>query len=648
MRSILLLAASLSLAGCDMLNAAFTPAADRVNAAFPLPEELEIARTRLLAALEADPPAQARMREEFSQLMKVRALTCSAGQPPGRFDSPARIKSKLQDAGCFRKQDAALDEWVGLRRVGVGLRAPALVPAAPLSPKVLLPNLPEGVSNAALAEQANVLAVRSYQNKVTLLQVPGGRTISTIALPEQGRPASLSPNGRLLAAPGQKSLRIYDVESGKLLWSTDQLTAVLAWLPQVEVIVASQAGTGAPQLIDTRLSRIETYPATEKQLAWASPLPGSDLLVGAYNTATLMQHKRDAAGALDVTAARQWQLQASVGSGNAVYAMSQGKKLVYASSRDVAWLDLESGQQGSWQLSAVQASGFARVSDTALAFDSAAPPGGVAVTRMLDIDKQTVQVAKDLSPRDGELLPVGPRAGYIKRGSNTLVVGGLPEAEEPQDLERFISEATLARQLAKLNEAAAYDTRSAHIEALARQVRAANTQAAIRDGLPRDVVESIRRGGDQSGPAALPPGMQWPGIQPMLKDIPPDAVVTMVGVYESASGKHGVGQARSAGPVRVRVGSGRAPLVLVLSSYEPVNWMLDTGGRKLAAVLVSGYHESKVFGQGAAPVVRIGSRSVYKMDSADYALLQRDVARYVGKTTQVFQGSYSGSEFVVQ
>lgn len=651
MRRIALVALATSLAGCDMLGAAFTPAADRVNAAFPIPEELDIARARLVAALEADKPAQARATQEFGQLLNVRALTCSAASPPGRFETPAQLKVRLKDTACFARQDVALDEWVGLRRLAVALRAPALVPAAPLPTKAPLPGSAEPVAGAVLATEANVLALRGFQQKFTVVQVPTGKTLSTINAPDvSGRPASLSPNGRLLAVPGSKSLRVFDVDTGKLLWATEQSTEVVGWLPQVDVVVLSQAGTGTPQLLDTRLGRIETYPAPEKRLTWSAPLAGTDLLVGSATTATLMQHKRDANGGLDVTAARQWSLQ-----GNAYatppWLMAQGKKLVYQSNRDLGWLDLDSGQQGTWQLSAVSPSAFVKVDETQLAFDStvAGVPG--MATRILDIEAQTVQTARDLSERDGQLLPLGSRAGWLKRGNGVLALGGAMQGDNPQPLDRFISDAQLAQQLAKVNEASAAQEmpseRQALIEQLSRQVRAANTASAIRDGLPRETVEAIRRGElPRVTAAGAPAALRSPQPAPMLQDVPANAVVAVVGVYEPTS--RPATPSRSPGNVRINVGAGSAPLVLVLSSYEPVNWVIQSSGRKIAAVLLSGYNESMVNGQGAAPVLRIGSRSVYKIESPEYLLLQRDIARYVAAPVRTFQGSYKGGEFSVQ
>src|SRR5688572_26408310 len=121
MLRVALLAIVVCLAGCDMVKAGYTPAAEKINEAFPLPDEVQVARTRLLAALEGDKTAQQRVGSQLDKLMELRALTCTALTPAGRFDTPAKIKAKVTDTACFTTQDAALEEWVGMQRVALAL-----------------------------------------------------------------------------------------------------------------------------------------------------------------------------------------------------------------------------------------------------------------------------------------------------------------------------------------------------------------------------------------------------------------------------------------------------------------------------------------------------------------------------------------------
>lgn len=655
MLRLALLAIAACLTGCDMVKAGFTPAAEKINEAFPLPDEVQVARTRLLASLEGDKVGRQRVAGQLGKLMEVRALTCTALAPAGRFDTPAKIKSKVTDANCFVTQDAALEEWVGMQRVAIALNGAPLVPITPLPARSLLPNTTDTIATAAIAAGANVLVVRTQQQQFIALQLPTGKQISAFTSPEQSyRAAAVSPNGRLVAVPGNKGMRFFDVETGQSLWNTQKYSEVIAWLPQVQAIVLSQAGTSAPFAMDARLAKIEPYPAAEKRLTWSAPLAGDQLLVGNQNTASVMQHARSAAGALEVSAIRQWTLPSPGITNGVPHLMQQGKKLVWLSARDLGWLDLESGQQGTWSLASLNVSAIAKAGETNLVFNVYVQGTGIE-TRVLDVDTRTVATAKDLDGRDGQLFALPPRAAFLKRSSNAVVLAGRVEGENPQDLERLVADANLAQQLAKLDptQAPGYSPeRAAQIEALARRVRALNTASAIRDGLPRDVVERIRRG---SGPgaaadaaaaaaaaaqaAAYARGSPAARSQPMLANVPADARVAFVGVYEPEP---------RGGNVRINVAQDSLPLVLVLSSYESVNWVINPGGRKIAAVLVSGYQPSTVTGQGKADVLRVGSRYAYKVDSPEYLNLKADVARYINNPIQSFQGSYKGKAFEVR
>lgn len=653
-RLALVLAASACLVGCEGPSV-FAPIPERILAAVPLPDEVELARSRLLAALEADRPAQEHVARQFEQLLAARALACTAGNPIGRFDSLETIRRKASDKACFTKHDAQLEEWIAVRRIGLALRAAPLVPAAALPPHALLPNSTEPVASAELAADANVLVLRTHQQRFQVLDVPGGKELASFSVSDgYGRKPSLSPNGRLLAVGGGKTLRIIDVESGRPLWSTDKYQDVVAWGPQWDMVVLTLTGTGAPQLLDMRSGEVQPYPSSQTRLTWSLPAGDGKLWVGNYNSATLMEHTRRQDGQLRVHAARQWTLSgASIQT--TPFLMNKGGKLVFASNGNLAWLDLSSGQQGIWQLSVLGGVTYAPVNDTLVAYDtlpSLATPG---TTRLFDTDKATIADAKDALDR-GQVFTLGPRAGFLRRSANALTLVGAMEGGEPQPAEPLIAEALVAREIAKLNDPYRPDLgatasalarspqQQAYIDALSAQVRAANVRAAIRDGLPRETIEALRRGDHPRAVAAdsySPP----PQVHKPILDIPADARVAMLGVYQAAGSSQ---RASRTGPIFVNVAPGDKPIVLVLSSYEAVTWMIQPGSRKIAAVLLSGYTPSTVSGQGSAQVLRIGSRHAYKIESREFQELRRDLARYVGNATPVFQGAYEGREFQVQ
>jgi hypothetical protein len=158
-----------------------------------------------------------------------------------------------------------------------------------------------------------------------------------------------------------------------------------------------------------------------------------------------------------------------------------------------------------------------------------------------------------------------------------------------------------------------------------------------------DKQQSVHR---QQAQLANAPG-GGPPAKAQIPNLAPDAQIEAIGVYQSGKRERNK-EARSAGNVVVRVRRTTRPLVLVLSSYEPVLWVLmPEPGAKLSAVIVSGVHESKVFGHGNARVVVAGRHYAYKADGNEYAALNRDVKRLAGRSIDLFQGQYEATMFAV-
>lgn len=654
LRHLALVCACAVLAGCDQISAGLTPTSDRINAAFPLPDTLQIARNALATSLEGNKGAQQSVNEQYAKLMNVRALTCTAKTPIGRFDTAPRIKGKVTDLDCFQKQDVRLAEWIGLQRLALALAQPALVPVSGLPAKALLPNINDAGGQVSVAAAANVMVVKGSQ-RFSVVQLPGGKQLASFAVPEQTyRPAVLSANGRVLAVPtGSRNLRLIEVETGNVLWGTDEYANLIAWLPQVDAALLSQTNTGVPYLLDIKNSRIDVYPAAEKQLTWALSMPAASgkYLVGSGQTASLMDLTREASGALEAAPLKQWRLTGNASAAATPFLMNQGNKLVYQTGQDLGWLDLHTEQQGTWQLSAINASGFSKLDEQTILFDTHAMGATPAASRLLDITQGTVSTAKNLDARDGALVSLLPRNGYLKRGNSALTIGSAVEVEAPQPLETLVSEALLARQLARVAAATAIAAaendpnsyRSQYLEQQSRRIRTMNAASAFRGGQPMEVVEAIRQ-----GDVASSTGMQLsPGTKALLTDIPPNARVSVIGVYEGTVVPGASGGARPSGSIRINVQPGATPLVLVLTSYESVRWVINSNGRKISAILTSGYEQSSVIGGDTGKVLRIGSRHAYKIDSNEYNLLKQDIARYVSNPISTFQGSYKGQEFSV-
>ncbi len=617
-----------ALAGCELYDTATTAAPDKVNLAFPLREDLVTARNGLVASLAADPAAQQAAADEVARMMTVRALACSAGASIGRFDKVADVKRKVGSADCFREQDAKLADWLGMRRVGIAMRLPPLAEPAPLPARFAVTQA-HSAAGLIIADQANIAAVQGTRGEYTVLELPSGRKLASIDGPgTQTHASSLSPNGRVLAlASGHSGVKFHDAEAGHLLWSSDKYTQVVAWLPQAEATLVAEKG--APVLVDHRRAAAEPVPLAIGNFRWSTPVPGATprVLVGGGPAAAMLGYARGTDGTVKLEPLRQWRLNGNGSSSGRPFLMAEGRKLFYVVGNDLAWLDLESGEQGSWPMQSIQAHGYAKLSETQLYLDASNGTDWRRTPRILDVAKGTIAEA-ERDPQEGMLIPLVPRVGYARRGHSqavALATTATPTGEE-QPLDKVLADAGLARELAKL-------------------------QAAQQAAMPPGSVPAPSSAGvyPSWGARSLPAGAAVPAIpaaRPLLAKVPADARVSVVGVYEAASGSHGHGQARKAGTIRVTVAPGRGPLVLVLASYEPVTWLVQDGGRPISAILLSGYHPSQVIGTNAE-VHRIGSQYAYKPGSAEYERLKQEIARYVAAPVQNFQGTYSGKEFSV-
>lgn len=583
-----------ALGGCDLYRTATTSVPDKVNEAFPLREDLVTARNSLVASLAGDAPAQQATADEVARMMTVRALSCSGGVSIGRFDAVAEVKRKIGSAECFREQDAKLADWLGMRRVGVAMRLPPLAAPAALPARFAVAQ-GDFAADLFIAASANVLAVQGTRGQYTVLELPSGRKMASLDAPGTSPHASsLSPNGRVLAvASGHGGVKFHDAEAGHLLWSSEKYGQVVAWLPQAEATLMSEKG--APVLVDHRKASVASVPVAVSNVRWSLPLAGAAprVLIGGGPAVAMLGYERASDGQVKLEPLRQWRLNGPGVTSGRPFLMEGGRRMLYVAASDLGWLEVESGQQGTWAMQPIHARGYAKLSETQVYMEASLGGEGRGVPHIFDLAQGTI-VPAEPDPQEGFLISLAPRPGYARRGQApaiTLATAATP-AGQAQPLDKVLAEAGLARELAKLQAA---------------------QQAASAT---------------------------------MLSHVPPDARVAVIGVYESASGTHGHGQPRRAGTVRVTVAPGRGPLVLALASYEPVNWVIQDGGRPISAILLSSYYPSQVTGT-RAQVHRIGSQYAYKPDSPEFELLRKEIARYVAAPVQNFQGAYSGKEFSV-
>lgn len=584
------------------------PVAAKINAAHPVSPETASARERLLALLADDRDAIDKVNTLSESRLTVRALSCSKNGVIGRLDSVSAVKLLPMDVPCFQAQDRELEKFYAIRRIGTLLSKPALRPLKAAGQIALLP--PGKLSyiiSGALARDAGVGVLLDERGNGVIVEMPGATPISQ--LPNSGlvgQPGTyVSPNGRVIVFnPMSQGPVFVEAETGNRIWHAPGGGAarLLAWLPEVDGFVLAGV-EGNVMLADGLAGTLEPHPSAIKNSAYGAHIAGSPprLLMGTARELVLVEHQRTPDG-IRATVVNQYAIQAGPGitSGHPV-PMHSGHRVVYATMRDIGWLDLDSGASGTWRSAPRFGIPFAKLDETHIMFDSNEPGSMVLQPWSFDIANETVAPI-DLGKQRGLIVDIGDRVGFLRRG-NEAWFGDQVRTGEAQSLDKAVAEFELQRQLAKLQA-------------------------------PGDSVTVDGRAGQ-----ALP--------IPGLGDVPTDAEVHLVGVYE---GRRDAGRTSGhpVGNVRIVARATGRPIVLVLTSYEPVSWVVVNVGARISAVLLSGNHPSTVAGIGNVPVLRIGSTFAYAAGSTEYVQLRQAVAQYTGaREIRSFQGSYTGSEFSV-
>jgi hypothetical protein len=605
------------LSGCTRFEEAWLPAAAKVNAAFPVPAEVRLAHERLHDLLAADPTALASFKTQYESRMTLRALTCARDKPVGRFDSVASVRALALDTRCFQAQDGDLLQFLGIKTVGVLMAQPPLRLLVPLgSPSVIptggLPQTTTGIAAAA----AGVAVLRGTRGELTSIEIPGGKQIAALPRLEAAYgEGSVSPNGRIVVVPqGQRTQVFIDTERGTRLWEPQESGRFLGWLPEVAAMLMSR-GDGVLMLVDGLSGTLAEHPVGLRQRNWATPIAQapSRTLVAAARELELLEHTRTPEG-LNASLVRQYRLTGGHGiTSNPPTSMRDGKAVVFTTVRDLGWLDLESGEQGIWTTTPFIGSGnYAKLDETHLLVDSVGASRVTGKPWSLDVVAGTIAPVDAKGADQGILIELRGRHGFMRRGSQVWL-GGEVTVGEAVSLASAVADHNLALQTARLQD----------------QVNAAGAAA----------------NGSSFAPAAVPFAAN---AAPGVANLPADAQVHIVGVYQGGRVAGPMAGGHPLREVRVSVRASARPVVLVLSSYEPVKWIVSNQGARLAAVLLSGYHASTVVGAGAAQVLRIGSVHAYESNNADYMRLRRLVWQYTGgREIRSFQGGYNGNEFSV-
>lgn len=638
-RATFVLACCFSLSACTGVTDIFSSTASKINKAFPVSSEVRVARENLLSLFEKDQEALESFNTDYELRLELRGLTCAQSLSIGRFTSVDEVRSMPVSRDCLNEQDGKLMELVGLRLVGARSTQPALRPLQPLGrPRPVPRSADLDVYSGTTASNAGIAVLHGTAGEAVAIEIPGGNKIATLTNAKlESSKASLSPNGRILAAPGMhKGMFFFDTETGNKLFETNDIREVLAWLPDISAAVVVSGKDSSLALIDFKTGKLSPHPVPLDNQKWALVMSGSPsrVLVGDQNSFSDISHTRGDAG-IQAKVNREFRIK----DGHGVTSMDpllmlDGKAIVFASMRNLKMFNLETGKETLWDSEDVLTIQYAKLDENRLLVSAVGRAGSNVAPWVFDITKATVAPVQEEMESSGIVYAAAGRNGFMRRGA-VMWFGDEVRTGTPMTLEAAVASTRMQRQLAQLeaeSQYAAVDTSSSpamtngYAERLATLRRLQMMEMAAASGAPRAA------GTSSSGP---------------LADLARDAQVEAVGVYEGSSSPASQAGQRMR-DVEVKIRRSAKPVLLVLSSYEPVRWILkQEPGARLAAVLVSGYHQSEVRGAGSTRVVMSGTSYAYQPDSEGYHQLNRDVKRLTGKTIYMFQGRYEGKSFSV-
>lgn len=598
------------LTGCSPVEESLMKVPEKVNAAYPVSTETRVAFAELEAMLNADAAEQAKVRGEFDARLALRGKTCAEGRPIGRFDSIAKVRSSGLDPTCLVRQEAAISDWLGMRRLGPRLALPALSPFKALGSARAM----SGVGMArtlsmATASQAGIAVLVHITGDYTVIEIPSGKKVSTIPnLTDVVTDVSVSPNGRVVAFEvGGRLIAFFDARTGSRIWQTTLINGFKAWLPQLSAALVNRRDDQALMLLDMRRGELVEHPLAMRNRLWALPHKESpsQVLIGAGDEIALVEQRRTAEG-IQASLVKEIRLTGKAVHLGAPTPMKDGRLLVYSVDHDIAWVDLEAEEEGLWSTESYVSNAFAKLSESTLLLETLwNDPRMPGQRHMFNVDDATIAEVKQEGGETGYLQALGGRTGYV-RVANAFWLGDAVTTGPPRALDAAVTEMGLQKQLLKAKE----------------QVAA----------LGADSAQS--RGGATS-PAAL------------LPDVPPDARLHVVGAYEGGAATGVMVDGHKQKEISVSIRTVGQPLVLVLSSYEPVRWSFTQGGGQISAILLSGYHQSSVIGAGSTRVIRIGNEYAYLAGSPEHQKLKNSISSYVTLPIRSFQGSYTASSFAV-
>lgn len=604
--------ACIMLTGCEVI---WMNSEEKINAAFPVSPAVATGIDGLLR--ESAPDLRKKLEAEYAGKLKLRAITCAKGYSPSRFTSLDSVRSNVNDPACFTSADAGIFKWIGMRRVAGMLAAGPLRPIPATAPKYIIGDA--FIQSAEFAKNAGVALLHTQQS-LLVVDMEKGKTLFKEPRTEE-QLGTLSSNGRLFITSAENKVKIRSAETGALIHEVPKARAYAFQWADRQSALYNSSENGKVFLID--FARGEEIPVPEIQGPFNRVVSvddqGSTFLIGTHRTAIKAAIERSA----------------------------QETKFRLIDEKPISG--------GGW---ALNTSGLTAGGDRWFSTNKDLTITALATLAQekISLDPLHIQTAVATAEPDTLLLK-----GFVQ---------GLAEA-------RMYLYSLSERTVAPIDRSQLMSERVVHIPSLKAQAVIADSKIVLIDVLPvgeaiseakfvanlaeevnQRKLEAFQRSQTQpelqAYPAPLAAGRgQWgipaaaiPNIPGPYAELAKDAQIESIGVYQgprpSATGS------RKEGVIDVRVRKSPKPILLVLASYEAVQWSLHLEpGARLAGVLVSGYKTSRVNGNGAARVLMMGGQYAYKLDSSEYNALNLTVQRLTGKPIYYFQGRYEGAAFEV-
>lgn len=609
--------AALCTAGCDAVTNIGRSDEERINEAYPLSTEVAVTRAKLDEKLANDATALAQFETELSGKMKLRAIECAKGYSPSLWSSPATIRKRIDDAKCFTKFDAELANWLNGRHMQWLLAVPPLRPLPTQAPALIAASKPIG--EVRFAAEAGVALINAYQS-LEIVDLSSGSTISV----DNDVPYSyteISPNGALFAiAPmnaTQAGVVVRDSATGETVAELRDFQRLI-WIDSATAIVTRRNAQGL-ELYDFASSTTSSFKGISGIPMRVLAVPDEPATFVAVTQRALLKfrlnrkHDRPEAVLLEQTT-----IPSLSNAGNVT---AVGKTAYMQSGGDLLSVDLATLKTTRTSFKPLKV-----VSATSL-------PDPTEVLLVLSIGEHTPLLTKVVvySTRDGTFQAVEDERLTGPTNGSTEHVRIRPVFISSLQQMAVISGSTLS-PIADIKRGFGYS-----MEALTELMQQEDRERLEKAARAKAQQPGYTTAGTLNGV----PIMKGP-----IAELAKNARIEAIGVYEPEGVSRSFRQPRKAGPVQIVLQRSSAPIVLVLSSYEPVNWNLVNKGADLKAVLLAGARDSTVNGAGAARIVRIGSMYAYRRDEK-FAALQQEVIRWSGKSIDMFQGQYSGSTFMV-